>query len=147
VIVALCAMALIAIWVGGLPSEPIAANGIVAGYVAGKTSAADLDISAQENWGLPGAAAIAQLQNLADAGDLALGSRLAGNHVSQDAETMKRLRQDRRALLPVQPETASAIRDTLIDLADQETILLWTADCKAQSIPPLLPCGLSWLIF
>ena len=141
VTVALAGIGLAALWVAVLPVEWISARSLIARYEAGKTPVAKLETYVLSSWGRPGAAALAQLQAKADAGDTALAALLKGEAVPEDPTRLTRLRSDLKALLPVQPVTATATRDAMLDLADASLLENWTQMCQPIGTPPKSPCG------
>ena len=142
VIVALSGMVLTAVFVGVLPTEQISARTLIARYEAGLIPTDKLDIYVLERWGRPGAEALATLRVKADAGDTALAAVLDGQFVAPDPDRIDLLRADLKALLPVQPATATATRDALLDLASPDQIQSWASLCQPVGAPPAVPCGL-----
>ena len=142
VVVALAAMAAAVFWVGVLPTERIAASGVVARFEAGTTAVDQLDIYSLGNWGRPGAAALEALRAKADAGDTKLAALLDGETVLPDPDELDRLRADLKARMPVQPATATATRDALFDLAGADDLRNWTSFCQEKGSPAAYSCGI-----
>ncbi len=142
VIVALLGMVLTCVFIGVLPTEKIAARNLITRYEAGLIPTDKLEVYVLERWGRPGAAALATLRVKADAGDTALAALLDGQVVAPDPDRIDKLRADLKALLPVQPATATATRDALFDLASADQIQTWISLCQPMGAPPAVPCGL-----
>lgn len=132
VIVALAGILSAALWVGILPTERISANGLL----ARSATLGPIDINALQNWGKPGARVLAELQAKADAGDAMLAAVLNGDVAPVDPEILTTQRQALKALLPVQPATATATRDAFLDLAAPDMVQIWSAACQPPDAPP-----------
>lgn len=139
--VALLGAGLAVFWVGVLPTEQIASRSTVARYEAGLTTVDALDIYALKAWGRPGAAALARLQDKADAGDTALAALLADGSVTASADKIAKLRAELKGLLPVQPVTATATRDAWIDLATDYDLQDWSRICTPDASAEPALCG------
>jgi len=120
-----------------LSPEGIAARSQLARYEAGRVTAARLDLAGLEDWGRPGAAALARLATLAEApGQEALRARLADR--SQQAEVSGRdaesLRAELAALMPLRPATETALRDTILASRQDYELQDWLSACR-RSLP------------
>jgi Domain of unknown function (DUF4153) len=135
---ALVAIGLAALWLTPvLNAERISAASQLARFEAGRTPVEDLDVRALEDWGLPGARALATLAEMAKApGQEALASRLAGGDdfstPGDDAETRSAAAKTLSASMPVQPATATGTRDTLLAAADSYLLSDWQAVCDQR---------------
>lgn len=134
------AMAAAALWLSPLlNAEAISARSQVLRFEAGEVAAADLDLAALERWGLPGRAALARLEVLAqDAGQADLAARLEARQgeragsadpqtAAQEAEAML---AQLRAILPVQPAGATAGRDRLLAGIGAQELQAWVDACR-----------------
>jgi len=127
---ALAAIALAALWLSPvLNAERIAAADQLARFEAGHTAVADLDIAALQRWGQPGAAALARLEARATApGQEALAARLAGT-AAADGLAAPAVVTALMAAMPVQPATATGMRDTLLASGWDFQLRDWAAAC------------------
>ena len=141
VLVALSGIGLTALWVGVLPTEQISTNAMMTRYLSDGGTAGVIDIYALENWGRPGARALTQLREKADAGDTELATVLDGGMLAADPTPSSELRSKLKVLLPVQPTTATATKDALIDLAGADLLQEWTLACQPKGEPATVPCG------
>lgn len=134
-------MALIIILISGLwltpvlNAERLSAYNQLARYDAGLTPVADLDLTALEGWGKPGAAVLAVLTERAkDPAQSALAARLAGDSDPGGLAQAAAL-QAVMAVMPVQPATATGTRDTLLAAAFDFQLRDWQEICaKSASV-------------
>lgn len=130
---ALLVIGLAALWLTPvLNAERISASSQLARYETGRTTAADLDVEALESWGRPGADVLARLTAMAQGpGQEALAARLSGAADPDDnlhAQSVTAL----SAVMPVQPATATGMRDTLIASAADYMLGDWAAVCEQK---------------
>lgn len=105
-----------------LNHERISANGHLARYQSGAIEAAAVDPNALEQWGQPGAEVLATLTDIAaQPAQEALAERLANRALLVDAPSEALLAEVRDAL-PLQPATATAIRDEALSLLDAPSL-------------------------
>jgi hypothetical protein len=136
VTMALASITAAALWLTPLLNpEALSARNMVQRYEAGQTPATALDLAALDSWGTAGAAARARLQELALSPDqAALANRLAqapalSPATGTDADPAA-TRAALVALLPLQPPTATATRDMLLDALAPEDIAAWLDMCR-----------------
>jgi Domain of unknown function (DUF4153) len=131
---ALAAIALAALWLSPvLNAERISARDQLARFEAGTTPVEALDVDAIGRWGRPGADVIAVLEERAKApGQEALAARLANPWAPVAVEGAAREAQlaELVAVMPLQPPTATAMRDVLLMALAAPDISLWTDACK-----------------
>lgn len=134
--VALAGTAAAMLWLTPLMNaERISSNSLIARYDSGKTPVADLDFGQLDNWGLSGAAALDSLSTLAkEPGQKVLAAALSAGATadaySADADPQVLL-AELTAILPFQPNTATADRDQLLaDIAAYE-LASWLTACRA----------------
>jgi hypothetical protein len=134
VVMALLTIMLAGLWLAVFPAEEIAATDQFARFQSGQTAAADLDVAALDGWGLPGAAARAQLEVLAkEPGGEALAARLAEGAADPEAEPPQIALSlaDLTAAMPLQPPGAEATRDLLLAGVTEDTLQSWLAACRS----------------
>jgi len=131
---ALALIAVGALWLTLLNPEAISARSQVARLVDGRQEAATLDLYALDQWGYAGQAARAELAGIAtQPGQEALGLLLANPAPSTPQPVgpdLAPLRAELVALLPLQPPTATAIRDGLLAVAEDYELTSWINVCK-----------------
>lgn len=134
---ALVLIGVAALWLTVLNPEAISARNQVARLADGRTPVAQLDLYALDRWGRAGAAARVQLEALAaQPGQDALGQRLADPEPAPTQPAgpdLAPLRSALAAVMPLQPRSATAIRDGLLDAATADELQGWTDVC-AQSL-------------
>lgn len=127
---ALAVIAAAALWLTPVfNAEAISARDQVQRFLAGRTDVADLDLQALDRWGVPGAAARARLEDLAQQpGQEALAAALRGQDPSQgdgrDGQVAALT-----AILPLQPPTATGTRDMLLAAAEDYQLRDWARAC------------------
>ncbi|WP_295073381.1 DUF4153 domain-containing protein [Tabrizicola sp.] len=91
-----------------------------------------LDLYALQSWGKPGAAALAELEARAkETGQEALAAALAGETpLAEDRGPA--LAAELAAILPVQPATATGMRDVILGAAEDYQVQDWLAVCEAR---------------
>lgn len=132
---ALAMIALATLWLTPvLDAERISASSQYARF-AENSDPAVLDIWAIKQWGKAGDAVIAELEQAA-ASNPALAAKLAEATDSTPAPTpdSAALRASLTAQMPVQPASATATRDAILDLADQMDLAFWADRC-ADPLP------------
>jgi hypothetical protein len=132
---ALGVIGLSALWLTPvLDTNRISAQSQLARYQASGDPAV-LDLWAIRHWGLAGEAVIASLQEAA-ATDPALAARLADNADTSVAPTpdLAALRATLTANMPVQPASATALRDAILAVAYESDITYWAERC-ADPLP------------
>ena len=117
-----------------LNAERISANNFVALYRSGTTSAANLDLQQLNDWGYAGKNARAELEALSkepnqDALAVALTNSTTRNADGAEPDPAK-MRADLIAILPLQPASATADRDRLLDNVEGYELAGWLADCR-----------------
>lgn len=134
---ALALLALGALWLTPvMDAERIAARNQLARFEAGLTPVAALDLYALDDWGKPGAAARARLEEIAKApGQEALAARLAepASHADPTGEdpAIRKAQLDALfAVMPLQPPQATATRDILIAAVPTYDLSRWTGFCR-----------------
>lgn len=133
VVMALLTVMLAALWLAVFPAEEISATDQLARYQSGQTAVEDLDIAALEGWGLPGAAARAELEVLAkEPGGEALAARLAAGTEDREAEPpqVALTLGDLTAAMPLQPPGAEATRDMLLAGVTVDSLQSWLDACR-----------------
>jgi hypothetical protein len=130
---ALAVVGLAALWLTPiLNAEAISARSQLARFEAGQTALADLDLRALGGWGHPGAAALARLAERArEPGQEALANRLAGQEATPETDRAT-LASDLADVMPVQPETATGTRDSLLAAAQDYQLRDWLARCQRK---------------
>lgn len=131
VTMALAMLALAALWLTPLlNAEAISARNQVARLADGRVSVAEFDLASFAEWGKPGQQALADLERLAASpGQEALAARLSHpgmRPVTAAPETLEAL----RALLPLQPAGATAVRDRLLEGVSPSDHALWLTGCQ-----------------
>lgn len=130
---ALAIMAISAIWLGVFPAEWISARDQLARYYDGRTSLGALDTYALNSWGKAGAAAMAELQELSkQPGQEQLAAKLSGEIPAEPPKQNPELLADLKALMPLQPASASATRDILLTGLDDGYLQTWHDACAAK---------------
>ena len=130
-------MVLAALWLTPLiNAEAISARSQLARYEAGLTAAGDLDVAALSGWGKAGAAAVARLEALTQEPgheDLALrlAAAAAGGMPAMD-EAPEALLEALRAVMPLQPAGAQAVRDLLLEGIPAVELQSWIDACAAH---------------
>lgn len=128
--IALLTILLAALWLAAIPAEAISAKDQLARYMSGKTPIEALDIDALDDWGLPGAAARAELEVLAkQPGQEALAERLAGQF--EEPPAPEPALADLVAAMPLQPPGAEATRDMLLAAVPEDNLQTWLAACRS----------------
>ncbi|MCX7289257.1 MAG: DUF4153 domain-containing protein [Rhodobacterales bacterium] len=132
---ALAVILLAALWLTPiLNAERISANDQLRRYDDGRTPLADLDIRAFGQWGRPGAAVLATLDERARSpGQEALADRLAGRDIpaaASDPATLSAL----VTVLALQPPGASGTRDTLLAGAMDYQLDDWARTCTRDGV-------------
>jgi len=128
---ALLAIVLAALWLTPiLNAERISAQHQLARLDAGETAVEAFDVEAIRRWGYPGQAVLDLLAERAkDPGQEALAARLAGT----DAPAIAALAAKELGLLmPLQPASATGMRDTLLAAADEFFLRDWAEVCRRQ---------------
>lgn len=131
---ALVIIALAALWLTPvLNAERISAESQLARFKSGRTDVAALDLHALRNWGRPGAAVIAALEEKAAApGQEALAAALAGQ-TGAPAVDREALLAALVAAMPVQPATATETRDRLLHAVDDYQLQDWNQVCSGET--------------
>jgi hypothetical protein len=147
VAMALAMLAAAALWLTPvLNAEAIAARDQVARYADGRTPVERVDLAALVRWGRPGAAAIAELQRLADGGGhAALAARLADRpswDTAAPAAEPGAARAALRAALPVNPPAESAARDAVVAALGDWEVADWLRGCAPQGPDGRPACAL-----
>lgn len=115
-----------------LSAESISAGSQLARLEDGRLDPDKVDILALEEWGRPGAAALAALRERAQApGQEALASRLA-NPAAPLEEDLEPLRDEVRQILPLQPAGATATRDLFLALFDAGSLRDLLGACRRK---------------
>lgn len=127
--IALVALALAGLWLTPvLNAERLSAASQLARFEAEGVEA--LDVRALRSWGKPGAAVLAVLDARAkEPGQEALAAALAGEAPGQD-DRGPDLVAELRALMPVQPATATGTRDVILGAAEAYQLEDWLAVCR-----------------
>lgn len=131
---ALAIIALAALWLTPvLNAERISAGSQLARFEAGKTDVAELDLYALRSWGRPGAVVIAALEEKAAApGQEALAAALTGRQAGRPSTARRCWRRwSRRCRL--QPATATATRDRLLQAVDDYQLQDWNQVCTGAN--------------
>lgn len=119
-----------------LNPEAISAHSLVARVADGRTAPAAVDLHALSLWGRAGAAARSRLTALArQPGFEDLGQALAKPAVPlpvAPAEDLSSLRAALAAIVPLQPATATATRDMLLQASQSYELRDWTRICQAE---------------
>ncbi|MGB8814574.1 MAG: DUF4153 domain-containing protein [Paracoccaceae bacterium] len=114
-----------------LNPERIATNSQLARFHDGRTLVANLDVENLRQWGRAGARALTALENQAkQPGQEALALRLQNSPAEFSAQDIGEVTASLRAILPVQPATASALRDRLLDAAEPSDRTYWLSVCQ-----------------
>ncbi|NUB46313.1 DUF4153 domain-containing protein [Fertoebacter nigrum] len=133
VTMALALLVVSALWLTPLlNAEAISARDQLARFEDGRVAVADLDVTALENWGRPGAAALDALRaTAAEPGQGALAARLENRGFAAVAlpETAAGVLTKLRATLPLQPPTATPTRDRLLDGFSESEHRYWLGNC------------------
>ena len=129
--VALAVLGLAALWLTPvLNAERISAASQVSRFEALGVEA--LDPGALRSWGKPGAAALAVLEAKAtEPGQEALAAVLAGE-LARQADNRPALVAELAALLPVQPTSATGMRDVILGAAEAFQLQDWLQVCRVQ---------------
>lgn len=129
--VALGIVGLAALWLTPiLNAERISAASQLSRFEAEGVEA--LDPLALRSWGKPGAAALAVLEEKAKApGQEALAAVLAGETTGQ-ADNGPALAAELAAVLPVQPTTATGMRDVILGAAEDYQLQDWLKVCEVR---------------
>ena len=134
--VALAGTAAAMLWLTPLMNaERISSNNLISRYNAGKTPVADLDFGQLDDWGLSGAAVLDSLSTLAkEPGQTVLAAALSAGATadaySADADPQVLL-AELTAILPLQPNTATADRDQLLAGIAAYELASWLTACRA----------------
>ena len=138
---ALAVIGLAALWLTPvLNAERISAQSQLARFTSGKTPVDELDVSALQSWGKPGAEVLALLAAKAkEPGQEALAARLEG---TQPVEGLDREPVIAAVLdaMPVQPATATGTRAMLMGAAEDYMLEDWRLVCEAALVPGLPGC-------
>lgn len=131
--IALAVIVLAALWLTPiLNAERISARDQLARFEAGTLSPEALDVQALRSWGKPGAEVIALLEARAkDPGQEALADRLAGTTAGTGVDRAA-LVAGLAEVMPVQPATATAMRDLLLAAAEDYQLEDWRRVCDAR---------------
>ena len=116
-----------------LSAERLSANSVMARLEDGRMPVADLDASLLLRWGKAGAAAMATLDARAQEpgqGELARRLALARSGASPTSEDRASLLADLAALLPLQPQSATATRDMYLDTMDSYRLIALRDACR-----------------
>jgi hypothetical protein len=142
VLLALGVAGLAALWLTPLlNAERLSAQSQLDRFLAGRTALADLDLAAFESWGRPGADALAALTaRAAEPGQEALAARLAGDTTASDAQGRAARVAALGRTLPVQPATAAAIRDRMLDASPEYLLQDWEDVCALRLPGDAAPC-------
>ncbi|HMS95207.1 MAG TPA: DUF4153 domain-containing protein [Tabrizicola sp.] len=137
----LVVLALAALWLTPiLNAERISAKNQLARFLDGRTPLDRLDPDALSDWGKPGAEALAVLAALAkQPGQEALAARLAGE-VASPAPDRAKLAAELAALMPVQPASATGVRDTILPALEDYQLQDWLQICGRETPPGERPC-------
>ena len=129
---ALAAILVTASWLTPvLNAERISTNSQMARFAASGDPAV-LDLWAIDRWGTAGAVARAELEALAaQPGRQSLADVLAGT-VVVNTLTLDRARADLVAVLPLQPNGATAQRDAILAVADVYDLQSWADACRMK---------------
>jgi hypothetical protein len=129
--VALVVLALAALWLTPvLNAERISAASQMARFETEGVEA--LDPEALRSWGKPGAAVLAELEAKAEApGQEALAAVLAGEATGQ-ADQRAALAAELVGLLPVQPASATGMRDVILGAAEEYQLQDWLQVCRVR---------------
>lgn len=118
-----------------LHPEAIAARSQLARFEAGGRKPEDIDIYALSQWGRAGDLALNRLEDIAaEPGQTALAARLAGEQQGNAPMDAAALRAALLAILPLQPNDATATRDAILAAADPSLLNYWRARCE-QVLP------------
>ena len=135
ILMALVSMALAVLWLSALNPEAIAARSQLARIADGRTSVAEIDLYALQDWGLAGQAALDQLKERAKT-DAPLAARLAALQAGQTEVTPDpaALQRALAAALPLQPQTpqTEALRDRILAGAFPSDLQGWQSRCDAH---------------
>lgn len=134
-VMAVAVLCLCAVWLTPLfNAESISARDQVARFEAGRVSSDRLDLAALQDWGRPGAAAIARLGTLSlDPGRAALAARLkdlAGGGTGAPDQGMARA--ELAGILPVSPPDAAEVRATVLAALEPWEIEDWRRGCTLR---------------
>ncbi len=129
--IALAVLVLAAMWLTPvLNAERISAASQLARLET--VGVAALDPAALRSWGKPGAAALAELEARAkEPGQEALAAALAGETVDQ-ADARPALAAELAALMPVQPATATGMREVILGAAEEYLLQDWLQVCRVK---------------
>jgi Domain of unknown function (DUF4153) len=133
---ALILMGLAVVWLTPvLNPERIATGSQMARIAGGRTDLAQLDVTMFNQWGRAGAAARAQLAEMAKT-DPVLAKRLAepGAAAPPPEPDVASLRETLQTSLPVQPALATALRDQILAAAGIGDLSTWATAC-ALTLP------------
>lgn len=123
-----------ALWLTVLNPEAMSARSQLARLADGRTDAAVLDLYALDRWGYAGAAARLELAAIAtQPGQEVLGQRLADPAPltpQPDGPDLAPLRAELAGLMPLQPASATAMRDGLLGAAAEYELRSWIDACK-----------------
>jgi hypothetical protein len=139
VIMALAGVAAAVMWLTPvLNAERISANNQLARYQSGRTPVAALDFNQFADWGIAGANARSTLEALAkEPGQETLATALASVVAIPpdftEADPVKVL-ADLKAILPLQPATATADRDLLLAGLQSYDLASWLTACKTPML-------------
>lgn len=118
-------------------AEAISARSQIARYAEGAVTAEGVDLAALDRWGLPGQAALAQLEAWASSPDqAALAERLAARAAGGGADALvmaedaEALLTGLRSVMPVQPPGAVATRDMLLRAIPAVELQSWIDACR-----------------
>jgi hypothetical protein len=132
---ALALLAAAALWLTPvLDAERISARSQLARFEAGVTSVAALDLAALSTWGLAGDAVRQRLDEIAvETGNTELADRLAQDPLmpgQSGAPDRKAILADLAQDMPLQPATATATRDLLIEAVTDDELRTWLEICR-----------------
>lgn len=135
ILMALVGMALAVLWLSALNPEAISARSQLARIADGRTTVAEIDLYALQDWGLAGQAALDQLAQRAKT-DAPLAARLAALQAGQTEEMPDpaTLQKALAAALPLQPSTpqARALRDSILAGVFPTDLQSWQSRCDAH---------------
>lgn len=134
IFMAVAGVAAAALWLTPiLNPERISANNLLSRYQSGATPLAALDVAQLNDWGYAGSDVRDKLNLLAkDRGQEALASSLgAAAAFLPDAPPVDsaKVLADFKAILPLQPATATADRDKLLASSEPYEVVNWLAGC------------------
>lgn len=132
---ALVLLAVSFLWLSpALNAEAISARNLEARYRAGEVTADRLDLAALDDWGRAGAEARSRLEELSrEPGQEALAARLAGAPAAGDmapAPDLSAARAHLAAILPLQPEGATATRELILEGLSEMELSDWALSCE-----------------